>query len=268
MQPLLVAGAFSAFAPDPQAVVGVAPITVSGDSAAHIDEQLSAAVDSALAEAAFSHRVLTTDWVAESCAEAQCRAQGMRDGGLDYLLQASVEVVERDYETTLEVYDTNGSLVGELESTCEICTPDEAAGQLGREAAELVGSIEPVVEEGPEPEPAPVQVPEPEGLSGERKARYVGYGLIGAGAAGLISGITMIALEEKNYGPKCGDDNTDAAGACEYRHQTVEGGTVLTVLGGLAAGAGVTLVVLTSKAGQSKLAVGPFGQGLKLRGSF
>jgi hypothetical protein len=262
---LVLASAISASGPSGQVRVGVAPVSASGDTAAHIDEKIRGQVESSLSDKAVDHVVLEAGWAGD-CEAGPCLQDAMADKELDYLFAVQVEVVERDFETKLVVYAADGSQVNEVDASCEIRNPDEAATAVGEAAASASDGLEAPEPEGPEPEPVSEPVPVAD-VDSQARLRQVGIGLTAAGAVGLISGVTMIAVEEKPYGPKCDDSNTDSQGECEFRNKTVEGGTVLTVLGGLAAGAGVTMLVLNRKGGKN-LALAPFGRGIKIRGSF
>lgn len=250
--------------------MGVAPAELSGDTADHMDEKFQDGIDLALTEAGVEHVNLDAGWAGD-CTKGPCLAEPMGAQELDFVITPTIEVDGRDFVVKLVVFGADGSVAQEGETTCEICNPDEAARAAGEEAAAIGARLEAPARaepepEGPEPEPAAAP-PSRREIDGGTKMQYIAYGLTGAGVIGLVSGITMIALEEKAYGPKCDDTNTDSAGECEFRHKTVEGGTVLTVIGGLAAGVGVTIWVLNRK-GEKNLSLAPYGRGLKLRGSF
>jgi hypothetical protein len=208
--------------------LGVAPAAMSGDATSH-EAKFQDQLQQSLEASGFEVVRLEEGWAGD-CDAGACMGPAMESAGVDYVAEQAV------------------------------------AATSGLEAP--AGDPEPAPE-GPEPEPAPAAMQSDGGVDRADRARYVGMGMTGGGAIMLISGIVMIAVEEKPYGPKCDDANTDANGECEFRNQTVEGGTVLTVLGGLTAGAGATLWYLhrkNKKGGQ--VALGPFGRGIKIGGSF
>lgn len=74
---------------------------------------------------------------------------------------------------------------------------------------------------------------------------------LGVGAAALGSGIALIAIDEKPVEfTRCSGNDLDHLGNCRFRHNTIMGGVVLTLIGvgGLAAGA--TLLVLDKRKGR------------------
>ena len=104
-----------------------------------------------------------------------------------------------------------------------------------------VGSTAPVTAELTELEQAaPVEAPSP-----PRSAplRPLGWASIGVGIAALGSGIALLVLDERpvTY-TRCEGIDVDAEGDCRFRHDTLAGGVVMTIVGVVGITAGALLV--------------------------
>jgi hypothetical protein len=77
--------------------------------------------------------------------------------------------------------------------------------------------------------------------------RIVGWSALGVGLASLAGGATMLALDGREVGRRCGDAQRDADGDCKYVHKTLGGGIALTVAGATLTATGVTLLLVDRK---------------------
>ncbi len=80
----------------------------------------------------------------------------------------------------------------------------------------------------------------------------LGWAGVGAGAAVLISGIALIAIDENPYKGQCVGEDIDSMGRCRYRYNTLAGGITGVIVGAALAGGGAALLVLGRKRGGKK----------------
>jgi hypothetical protein len=100
-----------------------------------------------------------------------------------------------------------------------------------------------------------------------RTMEIIGWSTLGVGAAMLISGIALLAVDENPVKGNCSGASVDADGDCEFRYDTLTGGVLLTVVGVAGAATGAGLVVFARrnrKREPASMAFGPLG----LRGRF
>lgn len=77
------------------------------------------------------------------------------------------------------------------------------------------------------------------------------WAAIGVGGASLVSGIALIAVDEKPVEfTRCDGNDVDHLGNCRFRHNTIVGGVVMTIIGVGGLAAGVTLLVLDRRKGK------------------
>ena len=75
---------------------------------------------------------------------------------------------------------------------------------------------------------------------------------LGVGVAALGSGIALIAIDEKPVEfTRCSGNDVDHLGNCRFRHNTIVGGLMMTLLGVGGIAAGVTLLVLDKRKGRT-----------------
>jgi hypothetical protein len=102
------------------------------------------------------------------------------------------------------------------------------------------------------------------------RLRVAGGVLVGAGAVLLVPGITFAALHHRPVKSKCGDAVMDVNGGCPYRYDTMPYGATLLAVGGAGLVAGIVLLAVAAKRGQSgqstraRLQVSPFAIGVRL----
>lgn len=232
----------------PRRVV-VLPPQVDGQ-AEGLDASVAAAMGEAVEEAG-AEAIAAPD----GCVDISCGAEAAGDDG--YVLVTTVTVTDSDYALESRLVDSRGEVVENRRDACDICTPAEAAGRAGALAKELVGPVSTVeVERIREP------VAEPAKKSTDRSRLYQGLGFaaIGVGAAALISGVALLALNNRSVQGSCEGDGVDADGNCEYLWNTLGGGIGLTVGGVVVAGGGVGLLVYNKKRNgrtESQVSVGP-----------
>ncbi len=236
-------------APTPVRVV-VLPAEVNGD-APQLPGLLETAVEDAARQAGAEPVVPSA-----GCASADCAAA---DAGGGYVLRTVVDVDVSDFSVTSTLYDGEGNAVGEERGACEICTQDEAAA-LAAEGARAL--IEPATTQAEKPAPEPLMAAEPEpdrqSTFNPRVAEAVGWGAVGVGAAALISGIVLLAIDGRSAKNNCDAPHVDAAGNCEFQWDTRAGGLGLTLAGAVTAGGGAGLIVYSRRKNgrpQSELAV-------------
>lgn len=114
---------------------------------------------------------------------------------------------------------------------------------------------------------APIAGPDDRG----RRAllRPLGWASIGVGAAALGSGIALLVLDEDPVAyTRCSGPDVDAQGNCRFRHDTLAGGVVATVVGVVGITAGALLVARARKAGKDgsrRARALPTARGLAIR---
>lgn len=90
--------------------------------------------------------------------------------------------------------------------------------------------------------------PRHDGLPADRRAllRPIGWASLGVGIASLGAGIAMLALDQKpvEY-TRCSGIDVDVEGNCRFRHDTLAGGVVMTIVGVVGITAGALLIART-----------------------
>jgi hypothetical protein len=82
--------------------------------------------------------------------------------------------------------------------------------------------------------------------------RPLGWASLGVGVAALGSGIALLVLDENPVTfTRCSGIDVDVDGNCRFRHNTLAGGVVMTIVGVVGITAGALLVARTRKAGKS-----------------
>jgi hypothetical protein len=78
--------------------------------------------------------------------------------------------------------------------------------------------------------------------------RPLGWAALGVGIASLGAGIALLAVDEKPVEfTRCSGIDVDMEGNCRFRHDTLAGGVVMTIVGVVGITAGALLVARTSK---------------------
>lgn len=95
--------------------------------------------------------------------------------------------------------------------------------------------------------------------------RRFGWVALGLGAAAVIAGAPLVAIDERPVTTRCSGENVNAFGVCKYRHDTLAGGAVLIATGAAALVAGTVIAVITRKHARRGRARAQLGTGLGLR---
>ncbi|HET6585533.1 MAG TPA: hypothetical protein VFG69_18870, partial [Nannocystaceae bacterium] len=77
--------------------------------------------------------------------------------------------------------------------------------------------------------------------------RRFGWAALGLGAAAVIAGAPLVAIDERPVTTRCSGENVNAFGVCKYRHDTLVGGAVLIATGAAALVAGTVIAIVTRK---------------------
>jgi len=210
--------------------------------------------------------VLPADASPVECDDA-CRGAAARAAGADFVVQGQVVGDEDEFTVTVTLYGADGAALAPFEGECSICglvevrdmarlaTLDARTEVLRRRTAAepepvVTGAIAPVVR--PMIPRSPL-VP-------------AGWGLVGAGAAGTIGGVVLLALHHRDAGCL---DNPRGGECVPVRYTTAIPGAVVLGVGVAAVVGGVVMVVLGRKAerrqAESAVAVRPHGLGLRVR---
>ncbi len=191
--------------------------------------------------------------------------------GLKRVLKAQLELLgTSNYVFNLEVIDiADGTPAAHLDDGCQVCTLQEANDALSNAAAALRTKLEPAT---PQPPPAlpPVVVTPPVTPPVEHHGRPYRWGAVAAlaaGAAGLATGIALLAIDGREVG-----SHFDSGVLKIDRYDTFGGGVALTVIGiGLAATSGA-LFWMDTRRGEKKVtlipSVAPGAAALFLNGRF
>lgn len=91
--------------------------------------------------------------------------------------------------------------------------------------------------------------------------RRLGWALLGLGAAAIVTGAPLVAIDERPVTGRCTGENVNAFGVCKYRHDTLTGGAVLLGLGTAALVSGAVIAIVTRKRGRAR----KLGPGLAFR---
>lgn len=82
--------------------------------------------------------------------------------------------------------------------------------------------------------------------------RPLGWAALGVGVASLGAGIALLVVDENPVKfTRCSGIDVDAAGTCRFRHDTLAGGVVMTIVGVVGITAGAILVARTRKGQES-----------------
>lgn len=75
----------------------------------------------------------------------------------------------------------------------------------------------------------------------------LGWAAVGLGAAGLLTGVALLAVDERPYRGLCDGEYVDSFGRCRFQYNTLAGGVAGVVAGVALVGAGAALLVLDRK---------------------
>lgn len=265
-----LASAPSTRAPSQRTRVGIAPLSSTADGVDRIERSLL--------EAMVDH---DTDAVSVEgrCDDRTCRALQAQAGALDYLVQPEVHGALNDYRMQLALFDASGRRLQTVDFTCEICTPEDAAGRMREHAARLretMGERAPEAT-GPGERPAlPHPVSPARGPARDdapvarrqRALRIAGWTTLSAGVTALALGSALLGLDERPYRTRCTGSARDVNGECEFLYDTLAGGAASVAIGGAALATGVILAVLGRRrpaAGRTHMSIGPRAATMEVR---
>ncbi len=84
------------------------------------------------------------------------------------------------------------------------------------------------------------------------KARGWGWALLTGGAAALVSGVVLLAIDERSYRGRCSGADSDSEGDCRFLYDTMAGGIAATVVGTVVSGTGLGLLIAGQKAPRAR----------------
>ena len=239
--------------PDPSSgvsAVGIAavPVEGAGERTAVVAERVARAAQEGAARASARVRVLPPREPA--CRSSRCRAAGGEGAGVAWVVVPRVEVADRDYTVTVEVWRSGAAAPAARERfECQICGLDELAGRVADVVAKLLATA---VREAERPGTVALSTA-PAGAVAQVDGTAIGRTPI---EARLAPGPHVVRVERPGYA------------AVERRIEVPAGGTVVfdlslvpvrtrpwqrpagaaAVSGGLAAfGAGVVLLALDGR---------------------
>ena len=79
------------------------------------------------------------------------------------------------------------------------------------------------------------------------RARPWAWTMVALGGAGLVAGVTLLALHDRPYPYRCSGGNVDAFGNCRFEYRTQTTGIVFTVVGAAVLTAGAIVVGLSRR---------------------
>jgi hypothetical protein len=88
---------------------------------------------------------------------------------------------------------------------------------------------------------------EPEGGGREvrpRRLQIAGYTSLGVGVGALVAGAILVGIDDRPVRGRCSGDSIDVNGQCEFLHDTLVVGAVLTSVGAAAIVTGIALAVI------------------------
>ena len=99
-----------------------------------------------------------------------------------------------------------------------------------------------------------------------RRLRAFGWSALGIGAASIVAGVTMIAIDGKPDTTRCEGDNVDPRGNCKFLYATLEAGIAVTAIGVALVGTGIGIAVGTRDRRRTRVSIGP--RGVAITGRF
>ena len=101
-----------------------------------------------------------------------------------------------------------------------------------------------------------------------RKLRAFGWTALGLGAASVVTGVVLIAIDGKPNTASCDGENIDPRGNCKFLYATLEAGIAVTAIGVALVGTGIGIAVGTRdrRDRRARLDVGP--RGIAISGRF
>ncbi|MBX7079512.1 MAG: hypothetical protein K1X88_10025 [Nannocystaceae bacterium] len=206
--------------------------------------------------------------------DAACRSAVAQELGARFVIATTVsEPTASDYALVLSVHDLQRDRVtATFEETCTICSEADLRRLVQERTLDAKLAIErALVPEDAPPQPRPATTtPTPATKPAPAPKRpsplpAVGWALTGAGIAGTLGGVAMLAMIGRDAG--CPAD--PRGGPCiPLVYHTAIPGAVTAAVGVALLGTGVGLVVAGRKRGRVELRAAASGRGVMLRGRF
>jgi hypothetical protein len=245
-----------AFAAGPAPELAVVPVRLGTNAEPALADALTAALEAGAA--AGGTKVVRSD---KTCADAKCFAEIAKETGASHVVAATVTAKLNDYRVELTARDTSGAVRASVNFDCEICTRPDLEAKLARETAALCGKLEATPAADPSTTPAaeagspPVaDEAQPATSTSRRDAQpdasrsralgIAGYASLGAGVGVLVAGSVLLGIHDRPVRSRCTGASVDANGQCEFLHDTIVVGAVLTSVGVAAIVTGIALVVV------------------------
>lgn len=102
----------------------------------------------------------------------------------------------------------------------------------------------------------------------------LGWAAVGLGAAALLTGVALLAVDERPYKGLCEGEYMDAFGRCRFQYDTLGGGVAGVVVGAALLGGGAALLILDRKRrgpgprASARVRLGVDPRGIQLTGRF
>lgn len=180
------------------------------------------------------------------CRDATCWRAVSESADAEHVIVSRLAVAGRDYEIRIDVRSRrDGEVVAHVEQRCELCGLGEAAERLSDVAAAIAVDLDTLAAVGAR---QTVRLPRVEAPRDRPHLRRFTPAALALGAAGIIAGTSLVAIDERPIRSRCTGENVNPLGICKYRHDTLAGGAVLLASGVAMAITGVVLAVVLRKA--------------------
>jgi len=131
-------------APAARAQVAVLPVVVEGELDSEVRERIDERVLEALEGE--TYRLVRARAPGRRCADATCIHGVAESSKARFVIVPAVGTLSHDYAIAVRLYDFAGQLAASKETTCEICSYDEAVSSIGEQAQQLADSVARLVE--------------------------------------------------------------------------------------------------------------------------
>lgn len=171
--------------------VALLPVVVEGELPLELRQEMTRRVKEALKKNE-SYRIISSEPIdGERCEDYRCIHAAARDVDAGFVVVPSVGALEHDYGIAVRLYDSSGKLRANEETTCEICSHEEATETLARQAGVIAGPLaELVADPWKDREPDPPEDLGPARLSIDTRPRGAEISIDGA-----VVGKTPLQLE-------------------------------------------------------------------------
>ncbi len=101
-----------------------------------------------------------------------------------------------------------------------------------------------------------------------RKLRAFGWSALGIGAASVVTGIVLIAIDGKSNTVSCDGENVDPRGNCKFLYATLEPGIAVTAIGVALLGTGIGIALGTRDRPDRRARIDMGPRGVAISGRF